>query len=153
MSELLDAILNWLTRWIHLLGATVWVGGYAMMVFAIVPAVARDPSDRMLTLAMTAARVLSFAGTVAIVGGAALIARTRGYGSLLHGEWGGIVVAVVVLSVAVMALGDSGLRPALRRLAGGDGRAERTAQRWALVGLLLALLALAAMTRAPYATS
>ena len=35
---------------------------------------------------------------------------------MLGGEWGGIVVTCFVLAFAMMGVGDSGLRPALRRV-------------------------------------
>ncbi len=48
-----------------------------------------------------------------------------------------------------LGIGDGALRPALRRLAaGGDGGAAR---RWALIGLVLTVLAIGMMTRALYA--
>ena len=146
-----DALVNWLVRSLHVLGAALWVGGYAMLAFVIVPALAREPSDTILRLALAATRVLSFAGTLAILAGAALIARTRGFGALLGGEWGGIVIVAVILSVALMALGDSGLRPALRRVRPDDPGSAAAARRWALIGLGMAVATLALMTRAPYA--
>jgi hypothetical protein len=48
-----------------------------------------------------------------------------------------------------MAIGDAGLRPALRRLAPDAGGNVAVAQRWAVVGVA----ALAFMTRALYATT
>jgi hypothetical protein len=52
-----------------------------------------------------------------------------------------------------MAIGDAGLRPALRRLAPDAGGNVAVAQRWAVVGLLVGVAALAFMTRALYATT
>ena len=150
---MLDALVNWLVRSLHVLGAAVWVGGYAMIAFAIVPALARDPHEVLLRLALRAVRVLSLAGTLTIFAGAVLIGRSRGYGSLLSGEWGGIVISAIVLSIGLMALGDSGLRPALRRVDPGDPGSVAPARRWALAGLALAVAVLVLMARAPYARS
>jgi putative copper export protein len=149
----MDDLLNWLARTLHVLGAALWVGGYAALLTLVVPALARDRGEALGRLALAACRFLSAAGTLTILAGAVLIARTRGYGSLLGGEWGGIVIAAAVLSVLAMALGDSGLRPALRRVQAGDASALKAARRWALAGLLLAVAALSLMTRAPYARS
>src|SRR5258707_822763 len=111
-----DLLIAWLGRWGHVLAAAVWVGGYALLAFVIVPGLAKRPAEGMVALAIACVRVMSFAGTATIVFGLLLIWRTRGFGSLLGGEWGGIVITSIVLAVAMLGLGDSGLRPALRRI-------------------------------------
>jgi hypothetical protein len=114
---------------------------------------ARRPSETLLEGALLATRVLSNAGALTIVAGLVLVAQTRGYGSLLGGEWGAIVIACIVLAIALMGVGDAGLRPALRRVNDGGEGAVGAARRWALAGLITGGLALALMTRALYARS
>jgi putative copper export protein len=149
----MDAMLTWLLRWLHVLGAAVWVGGYVILAFVVVPTLTRESHEAIRQLALVTVRLLSFAGTLTILAGALLVTRSRGYDALFRGEWGGIVISAIVLAVALMALGDSGLRPALRRLRPGDPASVVVARRWALAGLTLTVLALMLMTRAPYATS
>jgi len=80
-----------------------------------------------------------------------LITRTRGFAALgSGGEWGGIVISCIVIAIALLGIGDSGLRPAVRHLAAtGDGRRPR---RFAWIGFILTLLAIGFMTRALYAS-
>ena len=123
-----------------------------MLAFVLVPALAkRDTEDTggvLESLTLTTVRVLSYTGTATIFFGLLLIPRRRGYDSLLGGEWGGIVVSCIVIAVALLGLGDSALRPALRRLKEtGD---VRPARRLALLGFALSVLAVGLMTRALY---
>lgn len=141
-------VLTWLIRYGHVLGGATWVGGYVLLALVIVPVLERGASEPVIRLAIGAVRLLTYAGTLTIGFGIALITRTRGFGNPF-GEWGALIVASFVVAVALLGIGDSALRPALRRLAsGGDGRAVR---RWAFVGLALTVLVLAMMTRALYA--
>ena len=96
-------------------------------------------------------RVLTCAGTLTIGFGLALVTRTRGFAGSLGGEWGALVIASSATAIALLGIGDGALRPALRRLAEGDGGAA--ARRWALAGLALTALAVGMMTRALYAGS
>jgi putative copper export protein len=146
-----DSIVTWLARTLHVLGAAAWVGGYAVMALVIVPLLAKGPNEQVLRVALAATRVLSFSGALTILAGAFLVTRSRGYGQLFRGEWGGIVVTAIALALALLAVGDGGLRPALRRLESGEGGSPRAAQRWATIGLLLGVAAVAIMTRAIYA--
>lgn len=140
---------SWLVRYGHVLGGATWVGGYALLALVVVPILARERSATLGQLAITAVRVLTYAGTLTIALGLLLIGRTRGYAQLLGGEWGVLVLASLVVAVALMGIGDGALRPALRRLAlGGD---PAPARRWALIGLVLTILALGLMTRTYYA--
>lgn len=145
--------LTWLVRFLHVLGAAFWVGGYAVMALVVIPLLADGQHEPIRRVALGATRVLSFSGTLTILAGAFLVARTRGYGRLLGGEWGAIVIACAVLAFALMAIGDAGLRPALRRLGPDAGGSVAVAQRWAVAGLLLGVVALAFMTRALYAAT
>ena len=147
----MDALINWAVRWIHVLGAAIWLGGYAIMLFVIVPHLMRERNESVRSLGLAIVRVLSFSGSLTIVAGLVLIWRTRGYGFLLAGEWGGIVISSFVLAFAMMGIGDSGLRPAVRRLDPDRPETVGPVRRWALVGLALGVLTLALMTRAIYA--
>jgi putative copper export protein len=147
----MDAILTWLVRALHVLGAAVWIGGYAVMLLAIVPHLARSGDESIRRLAISAVRVISYASVLTVVGGLALIWRSRGYGFLLAGEWGGIVISCIVLAIALGAIGDAGLRPAIRRLDPEATASVAAVRRWALTGLLVGVLALLLMTRAIYA--
>jgi putative copper export protein len=148
---MIDLLVAWLARWGHVLAAAIWVGGYALLAFAIVPGLAKQPAQATVALAIACVRVMSFAGTATIVFGLLLIWRTRGFGSLLGGEWGGIVIASFVLAVAMLGIGDSGLRPALRRIP--EGGSVGRARTLAMVLFIIAVLIVALMTRAPYARS
>jgi copper transport protein len=150
----MDTLITWLTRSLHVLGAAVWIGGYAVLALAIVPALAREPSDALRRLALATVRLVSFAGGLTILAGLVLVARSRGYASLLTGgEWGLNIISAAVIAVILMGIGDSGLRPALRRLDPDSPGSASAARRWAVTGLVLTILALAVMTRALYARS
>lgn len=142
----------WLIRYGHVLGGGIWVGGYALLALVIIPWLEREANDKVAGLAQTAVRLLTYTGTATIAFGLLLILRTRGWGALTRGgEWGGIIITCIVIAIALLGIGDGGLRPALRRLAaGGDGRAAR---RFAWIGFGLTILAVGLMTRALYASS
>jgi putative copper export protein len=146
-----DAIVTWVVRTAHVFGAALWLGGYAVMLLVIVPYLGRERHESLRALALSTARLISVAGALTIVAGLALIWRSRGYGFLFAGEWGGIVVSCMVLAFALMGIGDSGLRPALRRLDPDSPGSVAAARRWALAGLVVGGLALLMMTRAIYA--
>jgi putative copper export protein len=147
----MDEIVTWLVRALHVLGAAVWIGGYAVMLLVIVPGLARERSDAVRALALAAVRLISYASVLTVVAGLALIWRSRGYGFLLAGEWGGIVVSSLVLAIVLGAIGDAGLRPAIRRLDLEKPDGAVAVRRWALAGLIVGVLALLLMTRAIYA--
>ena len=145
----MNVILLWLIRYGHVLGGAVWVGGYALLALVIVPALEKGANEALVRLAINAVRLLTYAGTLTIFFGILLITRTRGFASLLRGEWGMIIIACIVIAIALLGIGDGALRPALRQLAdGGDGRRAR---RFAYIGLALTVLAIGLMTRALYA--
>ena len=146
----MNPVLTWLIRYGHVLGGATWVGGYALLALVVAPLLQRGASEPIIRLAISAVRLLTYAGTLTIGFGLVLITRTRGYGNLFRGEWGMLIVLSFLVAVVLLGIGDGALRPAIRRLAsGGDGRAVR---RWALVGLGLTVLALAMMPRALYAS-
>ena len=147
----MDGIITWFVRWLHVMGAAFWLGGYLVMAFAIVPRLAQAPNEPLKRAALLTARALTYSGTLTRLAGLVLVDRTRGYGQLFSGEWGGIVISSAVLAVGMMAIGDSGLRPAIRRIEPGSEAGVAVARRWALVGLLAGVLAIGFMTRAIYA--
>ena len=148
---MVDSMLTWAVRSIHVLGAALWLGGYAVMLLAIVPFLARERNETVRAIALATTRVLSIAGALTVVAGLVMISRSRGYGFLLVGEWGGIVVSSIVIAVIMGAIGDAGLRPAIRRLDPDAPGGVAAVRRWALAGLIAGALAVLLMTRAIYA--
>jgi putative copper export protein len=146
-----EATLTWLVRYGHVLSAAIWTGGYAALVILLYPLLGREDRATIARIAEPVARFLSYAGTATFVFGLVLIYRTRGYGTLGLNEWGMIVIVSIVLATAVLGIGDSALRPALRRVA-ETGDVTR-AQRMAVVSLALLIVAIGIMTRALYASS
>jgi putative copper export protein len=158
---MVDSLITWLVRAIHVFGAAVWLGGFAVMLLAIVPYLAREPvrqaqgklNESVRAIALATARVISIAGAVTVIAGLVMISRSRGYGFLLVGEWGGIVLSSIVLAIVMGAIGDAGLRPAIRRLDPDAPGGAAAVRRWALAGLIVGVLAVLLMTRAIYARS
>ena len=148
---MVDALITWAVRGVHVVGAALWVGGFAVMLLAIVPYLARERNEAVRAIALATARVISIAGAVTVIAGLIMISRSRGYGFLLVGEWGGIVVSSIVLAVIMRAIGDAGLRPAIRRLDPDSPGGVAVVRRWALAGLILGVFAVLLMTRAIYA--
>jgi putative copper export protein len=151
---MVDSLIAWFVRAVHVSGAAIWVGAYAVMLLAIVPQLARGRDEAVRSIALAAARVISISSLVTVVAGLVMISWSRGYGFLLlFGEWGGIVITSAVLAVAMGALGDMALRPAIRRWDPDDPSSVAAVRRWALVGLVLGVLTVMLMTRAVYARS
>jgi putative copper export protein len=148
---MLDSLITWAVRAVHVFGAALWLGGFAVMLLAIVPSLARDRNEGVRAIALATARVISIAGAVTVIAGLVMISRSRGYGFLLVGEWGGIVVGSIVLAIIMGAIGDAGLRPAIRRLGPDAPNGMAAVRRWALAGLIVGILAVLLMTRAIYA--
>ena len=142
-------IILWLLRWGHVVGGAIWVGGYTLLAFVIVPVMARATGETLYQLAITTVRVLTYTGMATIFFGIILITRTRGFTHLLGSEWGALVILSAVCALALLGIGDGALRPALRRLAAGD--AAGPARRFALIGFVITLLAVGLMTRTLYA--
>ena len=154
MLSAVDSIITWLVRYVHVMGAAFWVGGYLVLAFVIVPRLAHGPNEPLQRAALLATRVLTYSGVLTMLAGLVLIARTRGYGQLFSGEWGGIVISSAVLALAMMAIGDGALGPALRRVGSSAPDRERSvaaARHWATVALVAGILAIGFMTRAIYA--
>lgn len=129
-------------------GRCVVAGGYLVLAFLLIPALAKGPSAALERLTETTVRVLTYAGTATIFFGLLLVTRTRGFDALPSGEWGGIIIACFVIAVALLGIGDGALRPALRRL--GKTKDDRPAKRFALLGFALSVVAVGLMTRALY---
>ena len=144
-------LLTWFIRFGHVAGGAIWLGGYLLLAFVIIPALTKGRNEALERLSHLSVRVLTYAGTATIVFGLLLVARTRGYGNLFTGEWGAIIITCTVIALALLGIGDGGLRPALRRLP-ETGNAT-PARRLALIGFVLTVLAVAFMTWALYAVS
>ena len=144
--------MTWLIRYGHVVGGALWLGGYVLLALLILPLLAKHRTEVLETLAVTTVRVMTYAGTATIAFGLVLITRTRDFGSITaFGEWGMIIVSCIVIAVALLGIGDGALRPAILRLKEvGD---SRKAQRFALIGLGLSVLAVGLMTKALYAVS
>ena len=142
----------WLFRYGHVLGAGLWVGGYALLALIIIPLLAKEPNNTLRQVAITSVQVLTYSGVATIFFGILLIMRTRGFAAIIQGgEWGGIIIICIIMAIALLGMGDSALRPALQRLAEtGD---SRPARRLAWIGFILIILTIGFMTRALYATS
>ena len=144
-SQLTDMVYSiWACGW----GSHV-ARGLSSACLVMIPALTKGRNETLEQLSQLSVRVLSYVGTGTIVFGLFLVTRTRGYGELFTGEWGAIIIACIVIAVALLGIGDGGLRPALRRLP-VTGKAT-SARRLALIGFALTLLAVAFMTRALYA--
>lgn len=150
---MVDSPITWLVRSIHVFGAAVWLGGYVVMLLAVVPYLARERNESVRAIALATARVISIAGALTVIVGLVMISRSRGYGFLLVGEWGAIIISSIVLAVIMGAIGDAGLRPAIRRLDREPPGGVAVVRRWALAGPVVGVLAVLLMTRAMYARS
>lgn len=142
-------LITWLVRYGHVLSAALWFSGYAFLALILVPAMEQGAGETLHDLAVVVVRVGTYAGTITIGFGIVLITRTRGFGRLVGGEWGGLVLACITMAIALLGIGDGALRPALKRLAAGRG--GRDARRWTYIGLALTVAAIGMMTRAIYA--
>jgi hypothetical protein len=144
--------MTWLIRYGHVLAGALWLGGYVVLAFIILPLLAKHKTEVLENLAITTVRVMTYAGTATIAFGLVLITRTRGFQSVASlGEWGIIIITCVVLAVALLGVGDGALRPAIQKLT-QTGNAN-AAQRFAFIGLALTVIAIGLMTRALYAVS
>ena len=151
----MSLIAVWIIRYGHILSAATWVGGYTLLAFVLVPFVAQSAGEQDLSAALgrvtiTAVRALTYTGVLTIAFGLLLVTRTHGYDHLLGTRWGALILMAMVIAIALLGIGDGALRPALRRLAGGDVAAGATARRWALIGFVLTALAVGIMTGAVY---
>lgn len=140
-------LVSWLVRYGHVLAATMWVGGYALLAFFIVPQIEKGESEALIRLAITIVRVLTYTGTLTMGFGLVLITRTNGFANLFGSAWGGLIITGFVIAIVLLGIGDGALRPAILRIKKtGDGPARR----WAIIGFVLTVLAVGVMTGATF---
>ncbi len=141
------SLLAWIIRYGHVLSAAVWVGGYTLLAFLVVPLLGKGASETLVQLSITAVRFLTYAGTLTIAFGLVLITRTNGFDHLFGSAWGSLVLVAIVIAIILLGIGDGALRPAIRKSAViGNARARR----WAIIGFLLTVVAVGVMTGATY---
>lgn len=140
-------IVSWLIRYGHILGATLWVGGYALLAFFIIPLLGKEPNETLIRLALTTIRVLTYTGTLMMGFGLVLITRTNGFARLFGSAWGSLIIAGFVIAITLLGIGDGALRPAIRSI---SKMGDVPARRWALAGFILSVLAVGAMTGATF---
>ena len=136
--------LSWLIRYGHVVFAATWVGGYALLAFFIVPLIDKEASETLVQLAINTVRLLTYTGTLTMGFGIVLITRTRGFGNFFGSVWGGLIMTAFVIAVVLLGIGDSVVRPAIKR------RAKAPARLWATVGFILTVIAVGVMTGATY---
>ena len=143
----MTTIVSWLIRYGHVLGAALWVGGYALLAFFIIPLLGNEPNEILLRLALTTIRVLTYTGTLTMGFGFVLITRTNGFAHLFGSAWGSLIIAGIVIAFALLGIGDGALRPAIRSIRKtGNVRVRR----WAIAGFILTVLAVGMMTGATF---
>lgn len=140
-------LISWLVRYGHVLGAALWVGGYAVLAFFIIPLINKLQDEALIRRAIAIERGLTYAGTFTMIFGIILITRTRGFGNLFGSIWGTLIITAFVIAFVLLGVGDSGLRPALKRI---KEKGIVPARRWAIIGFILSVLAVGVMTGATY---
>ena len=139
--------VSWLIRYGHVLGATMWVGGYALLAFFIIPFIEKGEREALIPLAILIVRFLTYTGTLTMGFGIVLITRTNGFADLLGSAWGSCIIMGFVIAIVLLGIGDGALRPAIRRMRTQGGT---TARRWAIIGFTLTVLAVGVMTGATF---
>lgn len=117
----------WLVRFLHVIGAALWVGGLGFLAL-----VWDELSSQGRQLALRSMRWL---GALTLLAGLGLVHVTRGFASYGRGEWGGIVLIGTVLAGVML----------------GVVKVREVPRRWVVLAWVLGLVAVAFMTRAPYA--
>jgi hypothetical protein len=144
--------VTWLIRYGHVLAGALWLGGYAVLALIILPLLAKHKTEVLESLAITTVRVMTYAGTATIAFGLVLITRTRGFQNVRAlGEWGIIIILCIIIGIVLLGMGDGALRPAIQKLK--ETGSSSSAQRLALFGLGLSVIAIGLMTRALYAVT
>ena len=137
---------------LHVLAMSAWLGGIAVLVFALRSATARlEPVDRTRLLAAVVGRFSSLAGvaiavllTTGVVQG---IVEVRTFPHLLDTAFGRAVLIKVVVALGIVSLGyvnRQRLLPALRAAGDSPGRAGVMLRRTLRAELALGLVAIAA---------
>ena len=139
--------VSWLIRYGHVLGAAIWVGGYALLAFCIVPHVGKEANEIFVQLAITTVRVLTYTGTLTMGFGIILITRTHGFADLFGSAWGSLIITGFVIAIVLLGIGDGALRPAILRM---SKTGDAPARRWAIIGFVLTVLAVGVMTGATF---
>ncbi len=139
--------LTWLIRWGHVVFAAAWVGGYAMLALAILPRIEKGASESLVSLSIATVRLLTYTGTLTLTFGIVLITRTRSFSNIFGTTWGTLVLIAFVIAIVLLGIGDGALRPAILRRA---RTGEAPARTWAIVGLILTVIAVAVMTATTY---
>ena len=140
-------VVSWLIRYGHGLAATMWVGGYALLAFFIIPFIEQGEREKLIPFAINIVRFLTYTGTLTMGFGIVLITRTNGFSDLFGSAWGSCILTAFVIAVALLGIGDGALRPAIRRMKTESGTAAR---RWAIIGFALTVLAVGVMTAATF---
>jgi putative copper export protein len=143
-------LVSWLVRYGHVLGATMWVGGYALLAFFIIPLIEKGKDgerEPLVRLAITIVRFLTYTGTLTMGFGLILITRTRGFANLFGSTWGALIITGFVIAIVLLGLGDGTLRPAILRI---KQTGDTSARRWAIIAFALTVLAVGIMTGATF---
>ena len=137
---------------LHVLSMSAWLGGIAVLVFALRSATARlEPVDRTRLLAAVVGRFSTLAGVAIAVllatGVVQGIVEVRTFGHLLDTAFGRAVLIKVVVALGIVSLGyvnRQRLLPALRAAGDSPGRAGVLLRRTLRAELALGLVAIAA---------
>jgi copper transport protein len=143
---------------IHVVGASVWVGGIACLLLALPAATRKLEGPRrtrllLATLARFSPLALACAIAIAITGVVQAYIDVRSFDGLLHSTYGALVIVKVVLLSVLIGFGwvnRSRILPALRRLAGrgeSPGRGGAAARR-SMRGELVVMVAVFGVTAA-----
>ena len=140
------------TTLLHVLAMSAWLGGIAVLVFALRSATARlEPADRTRLLAAVVGRFSILAGVAIAVllatGVIQGIVEVRTFGHLLDTAFGRAVLIKVVVALGIVALGYVNRQrrlPALRAAGDSPGRAGVLLRRTLRAELALGLVAIAA---------
>ncbi len=143
---------------IHVVGASVWVGGIACLLLALPAATRKLEGPRrtrllLATLARFSPLALACVIAIAITGVVQAYIDVRSFDGLLHSTYGALVIVKVVLLLALIGFGwvnRSRILPALRRLAGrgeSPGRGGAAARR-SMRGELVVMVAVFGVTAA-----
>ncbi len=143
---------------VHVVGASVWVGGIACLLLALPAATRKLKGPRrtrllLATLARFSPLALACVVAIAITGVVQAYIDVRSFDGLLHSTYGALVIVKVVLLLVLIGFGwinRSRILPALRRLAdrgespGRGGAAARRSMR----GELLVMVSVFGVTAA-----
>lgn len=143
--------------WLHILAATVWIGGMAFLVLVVVPTV-RKPEFRAMAAPIIRSsgrrfRVVGWICLATLVVSGLMNVAGRGIplASMLDGAWGttlGVKLVIVGIILAMSALHDFVLGPRASQLLMADPvdpRAHRARRMSSWFGRITLLLSIAAV--------